>query len=190
MRALLTPRKALLIALVLVTAATGAHILRKPRLSLDNQGLVLAYPPAMAAAPSLCAVGLLALALLPGAGRARLVCGALALAVGTLAAHSWRFRIVAAKEELVVSGVLSTERVGWKGVTRVTQSPSSLVVTRVAGRPLTVTTSGLTPQQRDTLERSVARRLREAGAGPAGAAAATSSSLASPRALEQGDAAP
>jgi hypothetical protein len=60
--------------------------------------------------------------------------------------------------------VFSSEHLSWKGVTKVTAAASSLVLARDTASALTIETGVLTPQQRDTLERSVARRLREAGA--------------------------
>ncbi len=163
-------RRALLAAAGLVLAAAGAWQAARPAaLTLSNAGLGAAYPaPATWGAVAAAAGLVLVLAALPR-GRWRLLPVLPALLFLLLAAERARFRVDVGREELVLGGLVGSEALAWKAVRSVELRGGDLLV-RADGRELVVRLGPLSPAERPSLERAVARRVQEAQAPPEPAA--------------------
>jgi len=162
-RAHLTSRGALVGAGALTAIAVAALALRATRLTIANDGISLAFPWTAAATPAVCGLALATLAVLTRARRLRVLLVALALAVLGAAAATVSFRIAASPDALRVRGLFSSTTVGWGEVSRVDTSPQGIAITALDGRRILVDTRALSPEWRQALERTVARRLRETG---------------------------
>ena len=160
-------RRASTVALGLALAAAGLWQAARPAaLTLSNSGLSVAYPPVAAWGALAAAAGLgLVLTALPP-GRLRLLPIVPALLFVLLAGERACYRIEAGRDALAVSGLAGREQVAWKAVEGVQPDPDGLRV-RAGGRELRLRLGPLDPAERPSLERAVARRVREAQAAPA-----------------------
>jgi len=139
-----------------VLASLGA-----PKITLLNAGLRIDRPPGQGLA-------LLAAALGGGLLAAALTRLWLQLAAGLMAGgalllggHSLRYQVEADATALSARGLVSTTRIPWSEVRHVEQGSEGLVVWGNGETQIRLETSSFTPEQRATLERTVARRLRE-----------------------------
>lgn len=160
-------KRAGLAAAGLALAAAGLWQATRPAaLTLSNSGLSAAYPPAAAWGALAAAAGLaLVLAALPP-GRLRLLPVVPALLFVLLAGERACYRIEAGRETLSVRGLGGREQVPWKAVEAVQPEEDGLRV-RAGQLELRLRLGPLDPAERPSLERTIARRVREAQGAPA-----------------------
>lgn len=141
--------------------STGA-----PRLTLLNTSLRIEFPTSLAAAALAAAAGsaLLAWACPWRVGRllcAALVAGAL---LGTL--HLALYRLDATDAGIVSRGLLGSTAIAWRDVSRVSQGPDLVLIAGRESAEIKVDTTDFAPEQRASLERTIARRVRESAPRP------------------------
>jgi hypothetical protein len=151
-------------------AAGGWRSLATPRLTLVNTGLRIDYPWPQALALLAAALGLGLLAWAVTRPWLRWTAVAAALAVATAAGARLAYRLEADRGGIQDRGLLGSTRLEWKDVQRVTPGPALLLLWGAGDTQVRIDTGGFNPEQRAMLERSIARRVREAQA--AGAAVA------------------
>jgi len=147
---------------LLVAGALGAG--GAPRMTLLNTGLRIehAWPHALAALGV--AAGLAALAWAARVRAVRWVAGLAAVAAVAFALSRLVHRLDAGDAGVVERGILGSTRLGWRDVRRVDAGPDLILLWGPGDVQVRVETSGFSPEQRATLERTIARRVREARA--------------------------
>ncbi len=128
-----------------------------------NAGLRIDYPWPRGASALVAAGGAGGLAALARPGALRLLAAAVSIVLGLLGAGLLLYRLEALDEGLVERRLLGTVRLAWSDVTGVQTEPEALLVAGAATR-VRIDTTQLSPDQRASLERTIARRLREASA--------------------------
>jgi hypothetical protein len=159
-------RRRLVLLLGLVLLMAGAVLAAgPPRFTWLNRGLRIDYPWPRAAGVVAAATGAaLVGAVLP---RRSLRVGVWAVAVAALA-HGldlFVYRVEATDAALVERWLLGTTAIAWKDVARVEAGSSALVVTDRDESQIRLRTAAFSPEDRARLERTIARRVREAGTG-------------------------
>jgi hypothetical protein len=130
-------------------------------MTLLNSAVRVDYPAPRGAFALMAAggLGLLAGSQARRALRAALLATAV-IAAGT-GAHLLLYRVEAGSQDLVVQGMLGSRRVAWRQVSSFKLHGDKLLIEAADGRTLTIATGGFQPEQRATLERTLARRLEE-----------------------------
>jgi Bacterial PH domain len=131
-----------------------------PALTLTNGALVAAYPLAGPCGRLVAALGCVLLALLLR-GRGRLLASAPAAAFLIVGLHQAFYRIQADSDALELRGLFTHERLPWKDVVRVDRSDTQLDVVGPQDRIVALPVAALQPADRASLERTIARHLRE-----------------------------
>jgi hypothetical protein len=154
-------RKAALAVAAVVAALAFYVSLGPPRVLWLNAGLEIAHEWTHGAAAILAAVAAAGMAavLKNRAGQVVAVLGALAL--GVLAAQRLAYRVDAVQDALSLRTVLGTTRIPWSAVTRMDAAPTHLTAVST-NSAIRIGTAGLSADERAALERTVARRIREA----------------------------
>lgn len=147
-------------AAVVGVAATFVTV---PRLTLLNEGVRLRYPWPAVAAAAVTAAALVALALLLRPLAARGLCVLFALVAGALVAERVAYRVSADAAALSATGLVERARIAWPEVRQVQGDGRTLRVSGFGENLIVIETAGLRPQDRATLERTVSRRVQEAG---------------------------
>ena len=137
-----------------------------PRLTMLNAALRLDHPPLRAWGALLSATGcaVVATALRQRVGRIGL--GLVALLALLMAARLAVYRIELTDSALVSEGLLRREEIPWNRIARVDISTGALLVFEGEELVLRIGTSGFSPEQQATVERGIARRVREASRAP------------------------
>jgi hypothetical protein len=154
----------LLLALGGATLVAGAVMaFGAPRLVWLNAGPRLEYPAALAIAAAAAAAGasLLAAVATPRAGR--LAFALLAAGLLALAAERLLYRLEVVDDGVQVRGLFGSRRLPWASVAHVDLRPDALALVDADHAAIEIGTSGLSADERASLERTVARRVREAG---------------------------
>lgn len=146
---------ALLVALGLFFGARG------PQLTLANTALVVAYPASAPAGRLMAALGFAGMALLLR-GKLRLAPGALTALLLLLALQDGLYQLRADEQGLELRGLGGRQSLAWSALQRLDTSPSRLEAVGPEGQVLSMDVSRLQPADRASLERTIARRLREA----------------------------
>jgi hypothetical protein len=134
-----------------------------PRLTLENASLVIRYG-ASAGAGLLClGLGLILLARAVSEPWLGVAVTLLALVVFLLGVDWWVFRFEASPWELKTVGLWGRTRLPWVEVSRVEAGPSVVVVWGRGDAQVRISTRSFTPEQRATLDRTIARHVRESG---------------------------
>jgi len=158
----LTTRTAVRVALLALAAAATAIALAAPRFTWQNAGLTLRHPPHQGAAALLGAAALAAAAL-SGARRPAAVfalAGAASLVALGVQRLAWRVEAVdAGLHERTFTG---WTRVSWREVELVEPRPDAIRLRARNGTSIAVATGSFAPEDRTRLERTIARRVREA----------------------------
>jgi len=158
----LTARTAVRLALLALAAAAAAFALGPPRFTWENEGLRVQHPPGQVAAALLGAAALAAAALPPRPRALSVLALGAALGLAGLAAQrfAWRFEAVGAGlHERRLSG---WTRIAWRDVESVDSRGTSVVVRSRDGRAVALAARGFGADERTRLERTIARRLKEA----------------------------
>jgi hypothetical protein len=148
--------------LLLLAATLAALALGRPRFTWANEGVGVSHPPAQAAFAlgAACALGAAAWAVRP---RWLAVAGALgAAALVVLFADRLAFRLDAVETGVRQRSLGGSVELSWPEVAAVEPRPGSVTLHARNGRRLVIGTSGFAPDERVRLERSIARRVKEA----------------------------
>ena len=134
-----------------------------PRFAWHNSTLLVDY----AGARSLAALGACGGATLAAWAAPRVAARwaliAAATVGGAFGLHRTVYRLEADPLALAQRGVLGTDRVPWKDVSHVERGPAVLVVWGNGDAQVRIGTGDLPAEERSILERTVTRRVREAG---------------------------
>jgi PH (Pleckstrin Homology) domain-containing protein len=146
------------------SGALGILSAGPPRFTLRNTAIVIDYPATRGSAALGCALAFALFALTwarPGLGRMMLLA---ALLPAGVAWHLLLYRLEAAQAGLTSRGGFGSTLLSWNAV-RSVRLGSSAVVVEGEGATIRVDTADFSPEQRAALERAIARRVRETGAG-------------------------
>lgn len=132
-----------------------------PELTLHNTGIRIEYGIRPVAGTLLAGAGTALLAATARRLALRILWGALAVFLLGVCAEVLRYRVDADGEGLSSQGMLSSTRIPWAAVTQVERGRDVLVVWGGEERQIRVATSDFRPEQRASLERTIARRVRE-----------------------------
>jgi len=150
-----------IIASVIFVVAGAFVSMGPPRLTLTNAGLSVEYPWFRGAGALVAAFGAALLALAVRRRWPRVAAGALAalgLAVGV---HLLAYRLEADAAGLSARGLSGSRAVAWPAVSRVEGGPGAIVVVGTDETRIEVDTTDFRPEQRASLERTIARRVRD-----------------------------
>jgi PH (Pleckstrin Homology) domain-containing protein len=136
-----------------------------PRAVWLNAGLRIEYPWTRGAAALGAALGASGLAVLAHRRALRALAAALASAAALAGAGLLLYRLEALDDGLAERRLTGSSRVAWSEVASVRPEGEALVVSSPQAR-LRIDTGGFTPEQKAGLERTIARRVREAGQRP------------------------
>ena len=141
-----------------------AVALGPPRLHLTNASMFIDYPWWRGASALLSAGASGLLARWTPRHWLRRLGVAWALLMGLFGFSRLLFRLEVGAEALAVRALLAATAIPWREVGRVEQGEAMLVITGGGEAQIRVRTSDFGPDQRASLERAIARRLREAQA--------------------------
>jgi hypothetical protein len=153
-------RRLVLAALVALTAAAAAASMGAPRLTLVNADVHIAYPWPRAAAALLCAAAAAGLAVVARRRWARVPAAAFALAALLASLHLGLYRVRAGADGLEARGLFGVDRLAWTAIGEVRTGPGLLLLTGSGGERVRVDTTDFRAEDRATLDRTIARRLR------------------------------
>lgn len=134
------------------------------RLTWTNEGVVGAFPWQTIALAAAAAFGLAPALVLVSRPAGRLI---LALAAAGLVARAGDravYRLEAAAAGLTQRTLLGSTALAWRTVSQVTGSARAILVRDEAGASIEIPASLVRPEDRATLERTLARRIRESQA--------------------------
>jgi hypothetical protein len=132
-----------------------------PRLTLLNTGLAVQHGLRHPAGALLAAIGAGVLAMAAARVWARVVFIPLAVLSVLVAIHLALYRVDADQTGLASRGLLRHVRIPWGEVTGVDGDAGLVVVTGRNQNKIRVDTTDFRPDQRATLDRTIARRVRE-----------------------------
>jgi len=150
----------------LVLLAAGLALGGAPRMTLVNAGLRVdhAWPHGIAALGI--SAGLAVLAWAAPLRPLRWAAAVAAAAAAVFALGRVVHRLDAGNAGVVDRGLLGTTRLGWREVRRVDAGPDLILLWGPGEAQVRIETTGLSPEQRAILERTIARHVREAQARP------------------------
>jgi hypothetical protein len=147
----------ILAAIVLVAVALGA-----PRFTWANEGVIIDHPWSQPAAAAAAAAAAGTCTFVARPRPLRLASALAALLLLTLAAWQLRFRIDAVEEGLQKRTLAGSARFAWNELVRVEPRASEITVHSRDGGTITIATGRFAPEDRNRLERTIARRVKEA----------------------------
>jgi hypothetical protein len=157
-----TPFRIALLVLGAVIFVAGAYASQgPPRLTLLNAGLAVQHGLRHPAGALLAAVGAALLAKAATRRWARVIFLPLAVLSLLVAIHLALYRVDADQTGLASRGLLRQTRIPWGEVTGVDADAGLVVVTGRNQNKIRVDTTDFRPDQRATLDRTIARRVRE-----------------------------
>ena len=158
----MSARTAVRVTLLALAAVGAAAAFGSPRFTWENAGLRVEHPFHRGAA-ALVGASALAGAALSGRSRPAAAAGlAAAAALGLLGAHRLAWRIEAVEAGLHERTVAGWTRIAWRDVERVETRPETLRLRARDGHEIVVRARGFSAEDRTRLERTIARRVREA----------------------------
>ena len=155
------------IAAALLIAAGAIISMGAPRLTLTNAGLSVEYPWFRGAGAIVAAVGAALLAVAVRRPWARVAAGALAALGLAVAAHLLAYRLEADAAGFSSRGLGGRRAVAWPAVRRVDAGPGVVVIVGGDEARIEVDTTDFRPDQRASLERTIARRIKDSSSTPA-----------------------
>jgi len=158
----LRARTAVRVALLALAAAAAAVALAAPRFTWENAGLTVQHAPHHGAAALLGAAALTAVALSGTRRPAAVLALALAVALGALGARRLAWKVEAVEAGLHERTLTGWTRLAWREVELVEPRPDAIRVRARDGTSISVATQRFTAEDRTRLERTIARRVREA----------------------------
>ena len=155
-------RTAVRAALFAFAAAATAVSLAAPRFTWENAGLTVRHPSHQGATALLGAAAL-AGAALSGVRRAVAVVALAAAGIlAVLGAQRLAWRVEAVEAGLHERTLTGWTRVAWRDVELVEPRPDAIRLRARNGTSITVATRDFAPEDRTRLERTIARRVKEA----------------------------
>ncbi|HSD26173.1 MAG TPA: hypothetical protein VLL75_02665 [Vicinamibacteria bacterium] len=155
-------RTAVRIALLALAVAATTAAFGSPRFTWQNEGLRVAQP-AYRGAAALVAASAVAAAALTGRSRPAAVAGlASAAALAVLGVHRLAWKIEAVEDGLQERTIAGWRRIAWSEVALVEPRPEALRLRARDGSEIVVSARGFAAEDRTRLERTIARRVREA----------------------------
>ncbi len=157
-------RTAVRVVLLVLAAAAAAAALAAPRFTWENAGLAVQHPPHHGGA-ALVGAAALAAAALSGTRTRRPVAAlmlAAAAALATLGAQRLAWRVEAVEAGLHERTLAGWTRVAWREVELVEPRPNAIRLRARDGTTIAVATGSFAPEDRTRLERTIARRVKEA----------------------------
>ena len=158
----MTTRTAVRVALLALAAAATAVALAAPRFTWENEGVTVQHPSHQSAAALLGAATLAATALSCTRRPATVSALAAAGALAALGAQRLAWRVEAFEGGLHERSLTGWTRVAWRDVELVEPRPDDIRLRARSGTSITVVTRSFSPEDRTRLERTIARRVREA----------------------------
>jgi hypothetical protein len=153
-------------ALGIALIGAGAFFARgSPHFTLLNAGLRVEYPWTHGAALLLAAAGVALLGGIAPSRFARIFLACLGLAVALASLDLWLYRLEAGPSSLTSRRLFPSTSLAWTEVSRVDSGRDALVVWGRGDDQIRIDTTGFRVDQREALERGIARRIREAGRG-------------------------
>jgi hypothetical protein len=152
-----------LLAGAAAVVGAAATFVTAPRLTLLNEGLRLRYPWPAVTAAAVTMVALAALAVLLRPRPARGLAALSALLGCAFALERATYLVAADAVALTSAGLVERSRIAWPEVRQVQGDGRTLRVSGFGENQIVIQTAGLRPQDRATLERTVSRRVQEAG---------------------------
>ena len=137
-----------------------------PRVTLSNSGLGIDYPTPRALAALVAAASAVGLALVLPRRALGVAAVVAAAAFSIFGLHRLVFRLEVGQGGLSLRDLRGSQRVAWRDVTRVEPQPQTLELLGRGGERLEIDTGDFTAEQRASLERTIARRVREAQPPP------------------------
>lgn len=157
-----TPVRIALLVLGATVFVAGAYASQgPPRLTLLNAGLTVQHALAHPLGALAAGAGAVLLAAMSPRRWARIVFMALAGLSVLVAIHLALYRIDADQGGLASRGLLGRTRIPWGEVAGVDGDAGMVVVTGKDQKKISVDTADFRPDQRATLDRTIARRVRE-----------------------------
>ncbi len=158
----MSARSAARLALVAFAAGTAVFAFGSPRFTWQNEGLSIDRPPRQGAA-ALVSSAAVAAAALSGRSRALAAAGLAATAgLAALGASRLAWRVDAVQDGLRERTITGSTRIAWSDVERVEPRQQAIRLRARDGREIVVSARGFAPEDRIRLERTIARRVREA----------------------------
>ena len=154
-------RIALLVLGAIVFVAGAYASQGPPRLTLLNTGLVVQHGLRHPIGAAIAAVGAALLAVAATRKWARVLFMALATLSIVVAIHLAAYRVEADQIGIASRSLISRTRIPWAEVTGVDGDGGLVVVTGRDENKIRVDTTDFRPDQRATLDRTIARRVRE-----------------------------
>jgi len=157
-------RKRRIVAGAVLVVAGAIASAGPPRLTLTNAGLSVEYPWFRGAGALVAAAGA---ALLASAFRKRwprVAAGALAALGLAVATHLLAYRLEADAAGISSQGIGARRTVAWPAVSRVEGGPGAIVVVGADQTRIEIDTTDFRPEQRASLERTIARRIKDSSA--------------------------
>jgi hypothetical protein len=131
-----------------------------PQLTAFNAGLEVAYPWPRGAGAVLAGLGAIGLTLTTRRWWARIPAAALAVVSLWAGIHLLRYRVSTDGDGITARSVWGTRHLAWPALTQVENGPG-LVVLRAGENILRLDVTDFRPEDRATLDRTIARRVRE-----------------------------
>jgi hypothetical protein len=151
-----------LLAMGAIVFVAGAYASQgPPRLTLLNAGLSVQHPWRHPVGAVIAAAGAALLASASPRRWARVIFVALGALSILVAIHLTAYRVDADQSGLASRGLFGRTRIPWPDVAGVDGDASQVVVTGKAQNRIRVDTTDFRPDQRASLDRTVARRVRE-----------------------------
>jgi hypothetical protein len=158
----LTRRTAVRLALLALAAGTAVFAFGSPRFTWQNEGLRVDRPPRQGAA-ALVAASAVAAAAVSGRSRAVAAAGlATAAALAVLGASRLAWKVEAVQDGLHERTIGGRRRIAWGDVERIEPREETIRLRARDGTEIVLGTRGFAAEDRTRLERTIARRVREA----------------------------
>ena len=154
-------RSALLVLGAAVFIAGAYASQGPPVLTLINTGLAVHHPWRHPTGAGIAAAGAILLAFASPRRWAQILFGALAVLSVVVGIHLVAYRVDADQSGLASRGLFGGTRIPWPDVNGVDGDAVQVVVTGKDQRKIRIDTTDFRPDQRATLDRTVARRVRE-----------------------------
>jgi hypothetical protein len=153
-------RRRIVASVVLVVAGAIASM-GPPRLTLTNAGLSVEYPWFRGVGALGAASGAALLAMAVPRRWPRIAAGAVAVLGLAVGAHLLAYRLEADANGLSSRGLAGRRAVTWPSVSRVEGGPGTIAVVGADETRIEIDTTDFRPEQRASLERTIARRIRD-----------------------------
>jgi len=158
----LIPRRGIRLLLPLLAAVLTVVALGAPRFTWANEGVRVEHPWTQSAAALGAALALAAAACGARPRALGIAAGLGAATLAALAAHRLAWRIDAVATGLVERSLGGAVQLEWRAVEAVEPRPGSVTLRARDGTTVVIATGRFVPDERIRLERTIARRVREA----------------------------